>query len=175
VSDSSSSSSSSDSSGSRRRVSHQQVVEAARAANAHDFIMSFPEGYKTLVGERGLQLSGGQKQRIAIARAILMNPTVLICDEATSALDAESEFVVQEALDRLMRGRTVLVVAHRLSTVKNADVVCVVQTGRVVESGTHAELMRITKGVYANLVSRQLLGDQRQVEVESKEEERDVQ
>ena len=130
------------------------VREAARAANAHEFIEGFPEGYCTLVGERGVRLSGGQKQRVAIARALLKDPVVLILDEATSALDAESEHLVQGALERLMRGRTTLVIAHRLSTVKQADRVLVLDEGRIVQEGTHAELVG-QEGLYRQLVKRQ--------------------
>lgn len=137
-------------------VDDRTIVDAAKKANAHDFIMSFPDKYDTLVGERGIRLSGGQKQRIAIARAILMNPRILLLDEATSALDAESEFLVQQALDRIMIGRSVLVIAHRLSTVKNAHQVVVLEKGKVVEVGTHQELIQIENGSYAKLVQRQL-------------------
>ncbi len=138
----------------RPGASRAEVEAAARAANAHDFISSFPEGYGTLVGERGVRLSGGQKQRVAIARALLKDPRLLILDEATSALDAESEHLVQEALDRLMEGRTTLVIAHRLSTVKAADRVAVIDQGHVVEQGTHAELLE-SDGLYRRLVERQ--------------------
>jgi ATP-binding cassette subfamily B protein len=138
----------------RMDASHEAVVAAARAANAHTFIESFPEGYGTLVGERGVRLSGGQKQRIAIARAILKDPRVLVLDEATSALDSESEHLVQEALERLMVGRTVLVIAHRISTVRDADTVAVVDGGRVIEAGRHDELVA-QDGAYKRLVERQ--------------------
>jgi ATP-binding cassette subfamily B protein len=133
----------------------EEVEHAARVANAHDFIVRFPEGYATKVGERGVQLSGGQKQRVAIARAVLKDPKILVLDEATSALDAESEHLVQEALDRLLDGRTTLVIAHRLSTVKNADRVLVLDHGRVVQQGTHATLVT-EAGLYRKLVERQL-------------------
>ena len=131
-----------------------EVEEAARAANAHEFVSAFAEGYDTPVGERGVRLSGGQKQRIAIARALLKDPRVLVLDEATSALDAESEHLVQEALDRLMKGRTTLVIAHRLSTVKGADRVVVLDQGRVAQAGTHDDLVA-TDGLYRRLVERQ--------------------
>lgn len=132
-----------------------EVEQAARVANAHDFIQHFPDGYNTEVGERGVQLSGGQKQRVAIARAVLKDPRILILDEATSALDAESEYLVKEALDRLMAGRTTLVIAHRLSTVKDADRVVVLDRGSVVQRGTHDALLE-QDGLYQRLVSRQL-------------------
>jgi ATP-binding cassette subfamily B protein len=138
-------------------VSPDDVVAAARTANAHTFIEGFPEGYDTLVGERGVQLSGGQKQRVAIARAVLRNPRILILDEATSALDSESEHLVKEALERLMEGRTTLVIAHRLSTVVGADRVMVIEQGRVVQSGPHADLMRETGGMYRRLVEHQFV------------------
>ncbi len=138
----------------RPGASDEAVEAAAKAANAHEFVSGFPEGYATLVGERGVRLSGGQKQRIAIARAILKDPAVLVLDEATSALDAESEHLVQEALERLMKGRTTLVIAHRLSTVRDADQVVVLDQGRVAEAGTHDELIA-RAGLYKRLVERQ--------------------
>lgn len=139
-------------------ASEDEVMDAAKKAYAHDFIMSFPEGYDTLVGERGVQLSGGQRQRIAIARMMLKNPSILLLDEATSALDSESESVVQKALEELMQGRTSIVIAHRLSTIRNADQILVVQGGEVVESGSHTELMEENDGVYKEYVSMQKMG-----------------
>ncbi|MFN5930993.1 MAG: ABC transporter ATP-binding protein [Sphingobacteriales bacterium] len=131
-----------------------EIAEAARQANAHEFIERFPEGYDTIVGERGVKLSGGQRQRIAIARAILKNPVILILDEATSSLDSASEQLVQDALDNLMKNRTSFVIAHRLSTVRNADNIYVLDKGQIVESGTHDEL--ITKdGLYKSLCKLQ--------------------
>lgn len=128
-----------------------EVIEAAKQANAYDFIMSFPEKFETRVGDRGIQLSGGQRQRVAIARAVLKNPSILILDEATSSLDSESERLVQEALDKLMVGRTSIVIAHRLSTIRNADKIVVLQKGEVVESGNHQELIANEKGLYYKL------------------------
>lgn len=133
-----------------------EIESAARVANAHEFIAAMPEGYETAVGPRGVKLSGGQRQRIAIARAVLADPRILLLDEATSALDAESERLVNEALERLLQGRTSLVIAHRLSTVRNADRILVVQNGQIVESGSHDELMRLA-GTYRILVETQLV------------------
>jgi ABC-type multidrug transport system fused ATPase/permease subunit len=134
----------------------EAVHAAARKANAHDFIMGFPEGYETVVGERGVKLSGGQRQRVAIARAILKDPVILLLDEATSSLDSESESQVQEALQNLMKNRTSFVIAHRLSTIRNADKIVVLEDGRVKESGTHHELITIEEGLYRNLNKLQL-------------------
>jgi len=131
------------------------VREAARKANALDFIEHFPEGFQTVVGERGVKLSGGQRQRVAIARAILKDPAILILDEATSSLDAESERLVQDALDGLMEGRTTLIIAHRLATIRNVDRIYVIRDGEVAEQGTHDELARYEEGIYANLVKLQ--------------------
>jgi len=138
----------------RLEATREEVEAAAKAANAHNFIMEFPNGYETMLGDRGLNLSGGQRQRIAIARAILKNPRVLVLDEATSALDTESERIVQEALDRLMVGRTSFVIAHRLSTIKNANKIIVLQRGMIVEVGTHDELMANNK-LYSHLYNIQ--------------------
>ena len=135
-------------------ATEEQVMEAAKIANAHSFIMETPEGYNTMIGDRGCKLSGGQRQRLSIARALLRNPSILILDEATSALDTESERLVQEALERLMSDRTTVVIAHRLSTIVNADLICVLQEGRIVEQGTHSQLLALG-GVYHKLVSLQ--------------------
>ncbi len=128
-----------------------EIIEAAKKANAHDFIESFPEGYGTLVGDRGVKLSGGQRQRIAIARAILADPAILLLDEATSSLDSESERLVQGALEVLMQGRTSIIIAHRLATVREADRILVLRDGQIVESGTHEELSGVEGGVYRML------------------------
>lgn len=135
-------------------ATREQVEEAARIANAYDFIIASEQGFDTNIGDRGCKLSGGQRQRISIARAILKNPPILILDEATSALDTESEHLVQDALDKLMHGRTTLVIAHRLSTIKGADLICVMQDGRIIECGTHNELIA-KQGAYKHLVDMQ--------------------
>ncbi|GMP95467.1 hypothetical protein CsSME_00044507 [Camellia sinensis var. sinensis] len=139
----------------REGASEAEVIDAAKLANAHSFISALPEGYSTKVGERGVQLSGGQKQRVAIARAVLKNPAILLLDEATSALDVESERVVQQALDRLMKNRTTVMVAHRLSTIKNADQISVLQDGKIIEQGTHSSLVENKDGAYFKLISLQ--------------------
>jgi ATP-binding cassette subfamily B protein len=139
-------------------ASAEEIEQAARQANAHEFIQAFPERYATLVGERGIKLSGGQRQRVAIARAILKNPAILILDEATSSLDSESERLIQEALETLMQGRTSFIIAHRLATVRHVDRIIVIADGRVVESGTHEELQCIEGGVYRRLAALQFRG-----------------
>jgi subfamily B ATP-binding cassette protein MsbA len=141
------------------RFSDAQVEAAARAANAHTFITELPEGYDTVLGERGTRLSGGQRQRLAIARALLTDPPILILDEATSSLDTESERLVQEAIDRLLAGRTVFVIAHRLSTVVHADQILVLERGEIVERGTHAQLLAL-RGTYHRLHAAQLRRDE---------------
>ncbi|XP_012669761.2 ATP-binding cassette sub-family B member 10, mitochondrial [Clupea harengus] len=138
-----------------RNVTAQDIYRAAQIANAHDFVQGFPKGFDTMVGEKGILLSGGQKQRIAIARALLKNPKILLLDEATSALDSENEYLVQEALERLMVGRTVLIIAHRLSTIQNADAVAVLDKHRVVECGRHAELLSNRDGLFRRLMEKQ--------------------
>jgi len=138
----------------RPDTAREAVVEAARTANADEFIRALPEGYETVIGERGVKLSGGQRQRLAIARALFRNPPILVLDEATSALDTESERLVQQAIDRVMRHRTVLVIAHRLSTVQHADTIVVLRDGRIVEQGTHPELVE-ADGLYRKLYEMQ--------------------
>jgi ATP-binding cassette subfamily B protein len=139
----------------RPEASQEEIMDAAKKAFAHDFIMSFPDGYKTLVGERGVQLSGGQKQRVAIARAILKNPRILILDEATSSLDTESEHLVQKALEEQIGKRTTVIIAHRLSTVKRADKILVLENGKIIQIGRHEELIQNTDGLYYKLIERQ--------------------
>ena len=139
----------------RRSASRAEIEAAAQLANAAEFIDRFPQGYATLVGERGVQLSGGQRQRLAIARAAVRDPRILILDEATSALDAESEALVQEALERLMVGRTTVVIAHRLSTIQNADLILVLNKGQILEQGTHTELLA-KQGEYSRLFETQM-------------------
>ena len=141
--------------GALKPPSREQIIQAAKLANCHDFIMNFRGGYDTFAGARGNQLSGGQKQRLAIARAAIRDPKILILDEATSALDAENERLVQEALERIMKGRTIIVIAHRLSTIKNAHEIICMKAGKAVEKGSHQELMSL-KGSYHNLVTHQL-------------------
>lgn len=138
----------------RPSATHEEIVEAAKVANADSFIRECPEGYDTNIGDRGVKLSGGQRQRLSIARAVLKNPDILILDEATSALDTESEKLVQDALNNLLKGRTSVVIAHRLSTIHNADKIIVVDHGRIAEQGTHAELMA-RNGIYAKLIEMQ--------------------
>jgi ATP-binding cassette, subfamily B, bacterial MsbA len=133
----------------------ESIVAAAKAANAHNFIMEMPRGYDSVIGERGVKISGGERQRLALARAILKNPPILILDEATSALDTESEILVQEAIERLMAGRTSIVIAHRLSTVQHADRIAALEAGRIVEIGNHDELLRNSKGLYKKLYELQ--------------------
>jgi ATP-binding cassette subfamily B protein len=140
----------------RPGATEEEIIHAAKQANAEQFIVTLPDGYDTLVGERGAQLSGGQRQRIAIARAILADPAVLILDEATSSLDAESERLVQEALDKLMANRTSIIIAHRLSTVRRADQILVLSAGTVIERGTHDELVSHPHSLYATLAKLQL-------------------
>jgi ABC-type multidrug transport system fused ATPase/permease subunit len=132
-----------------------EIIDAARQANAWEFIQTFPDKLDTIVGERGIQLSGGQRQRIAIARAVLKNPKILILDEATSSLDSESERQVQEALDKLMKGRTSVVIAHRLATIRNADKIIVLENGTIIEQGTHSELLANKNGLYKTLTELQ--------------------
>jgi subfamily B ATP-binding cassette protein MsbA len=148
----------------RPEASREEIEAAALGAHAHEFIERLPEGYETLVGERGVKLSGGQRQRIAIARAILKNPSVLILDEATSSLDTESERLIEDALSKLLVGRTTLIIAHRLSTVRRADRLIVIDHGRIVEEGTHGDLLGLG-GLYARLYQRQFREEPQRVEM----------
>ena len=136
-------------------ATHEEVVQAAQLAGAHEFVSQFPHGYDTFVGERGSLLSGGQRQRIAIARALLSNPRILIFDEATSALDYESENIIMNNIEPISRGRTMLMIAHRLSTVRDCDAIIVIDKGRIIEAGSHDELMK-RNGVYAKLHQAQM-------------------
>ncbi|RUW43633.1 ATP-binding cassette domain-containing protein, partial [Mesorhizobium sp. M8A.F.Ca.ET.021.01.1.1] len=142
---------------SRPGASQEEIEHAARLASAHDFIANLPKGYGTLVGERGVKLSGGERQRVAIARAFLADARILILDEATSSLDSESEVLIQQAMERLMVGRTTLVIAHRLSTVRALDRLLVFDRGKIVEEGSHDELIRLKGGIYRRLFERQAL------------------
>ncbi|WP_121812393.1 ABC transporter ATP-binding protein [Mucilaginibacter kameinonensis] len=144
----------------RLNATKEDIIQAAKRANAHQFISSFPEGYETVVGERGVKLSGGQRQRIAIARALLKNPSILILDEATSSLDSESERLVQEALEELMKNRTSIIIAHRLSTIREADKIVVLEKGNIIESGSHAELISNEQGLYRYLSQLQFESSQ---------------
>jgi ATP-binding cassette subfamily B protein len=139
----------------RPSASLEEVMEAAQASNAHGFIVNFPDGYDTYVGERGQRLSGGERQRIAIARAILHNPKVLVLDEATASVDTETERMIQEAIENLVEGRTVFAIAHRLSTLRNADRLVVISEGKIAEMGTHEELMAMDDGIFKKLVDMQ--------------------
>lgn len=145
----------------REGASEAEMIEAAKVANAHEFLVRLPNGYDTIIGERGVKLSGGQKQRLSIARAVLKDAPILILDEATSSVDTETEALIQEALERLMAGRTTIVIAHRLSTIRNADQIVVLSDGRIAEIGNHAELMA-QRGLYwhLNQVQHRAMTDQ---------------
>jgi len=142
----------------RPGATQEEIEAAARAAQAHSFIINFPTGYETVVGERGVALSGGQKQRIAIARALLLNPAILILDDSTSAVDAETEYQIQQALQTLMENRTSFIIAQRISTVRNADLILLIEGGRLIAQGTHEELLR-SSCQYAELLESQLLSE----------------
>ena len=139
----------------KKDASKEDIIEAAKKANIYDYIVSLPDGFDTQIGERGIRLSGGQKQRLSIARVFLKNPPILILDEATSSLDNVTEALIQEALNSLKDGRTTIVVAHRLSTIKNADEILVVFKGKIIEKGSHEELIKVDNGVYKNLYNSQ--------------------
>ena len=143
-----------------RSFTKEEVVEAAKIANAHEFIINTSDGYQTNIGDRGMKLSGGQKQRICIARAVLANPPILLLDEATSALDTESEKVVQNALKNLMKNRTSIVIAHRLSTIQEADQIIVLENGKIEEQGTHNELIK-SDGLYRRLIDMQTFNEEK--------------
>jgi len=140
----------------KTNATEEEIIEAARKANAWEFIEGFPEKLDTLVGDRGVKLSGGQRQRVAIARAILKDPVILVLDEATSSLDAKSEQLVQEALEKLMENRTTVVIAHRLSTIRKVDTIFVIKDGSIAESGSHSQLASLENGIYSNLLKLQL-------------------
>jgi len=150
----------------RPDATHEQIEDAARTALAHDFIVELPNGYDTVIGERGIFLSGGQRQRLAIARAVLIDAPVLVLDEATSALDAESEQLVQRAIANLIRDRTTIVIAHRLSTVRRADLIVVMERGQIIEQGTHAELLA-RGGQYQRLYELQFADEEEELSVVS--------
>jgi subfamily B ATP-binding cassette protein MsbA len=152
----------------RLTASEEEIVAALKAAHAYDFVMALPEGLDTLIGEQGVRLSGGERQRLAIARALLKDPPILILDEATSSLDSESEREVQQALDQLIQGRTTLVIAHRLSTVRNADRIIVMEDGRIVETGPHAELLA-ADGLYRRLYEMQFAREEEEGPAAAKE------
>jgi ATP-binding cassette, subfamily B (MDR/TAP), member 1 len=151
-----------------KSVTDEDVYEAAKKANAHEFIMKLKNKYETMIGERGSNISGGQKQRIAIARAVLQNPNILLLDEATSALDSGSEHIVQDALNKLMEGRTTIIIAHRLTTIQDVDKIVVIEHGEIKEMGTHEELLKNEDGVYHKLASRQMMYNDK---IENKEKE----
>jgi ATP-binding cassette, subfamily B, bacterial len=149
----------------RPGATRAEIIQAAKLANAHDFIETLPKGYETMVGERGVKLSGGERQRVAIARAFLADAPILILDEATSSLDSESELLIQNAMERLMVGRTTIVIAHRLSTVQALDRLLVFDKGKIVEEGTHAELVKRDGGIYRRLFEQQTLSLTRGLQV----------
>jgi len=144
----------------KKDASDKQIIAAAKKANIYDYIMSLPDGFNTQIGERGIRLSGGQKQRLSIARVFLKNPSILILDEATSSLDNTTEALIQEALNTLKKGRTTIVVAHRLSTIRNADEILVVSNGKIIESGDHEQLMKKRNGVYKKLYNSQFINSE---------------